>query len=49
MSFLIPVSMVEEELNQDADRYAVDDSTFPVINADWIISLFQEPEGTFAS
>ncbi len=49
MSFLIPIAMVEEELNQDAERYAVDDSTFPVINADWIISLFQEPDSGFVN
>ena len=49
MSFLIPVAMVEEELNQDADRYAIDSRTFPVINADWIISLFQEEPGGFVN
>jgi len=47
MAFLIPIAMAEEELNADAERYAVDDSTFPVINADWIISLFQEPDSGF--
>ena len=49
MSFLIPVTMLEEELAQDADRYAIDNTEFPVISADWIISLFQEPDQGFAS
>ncbi len=49
MSFLIPVSMVEEELKQNEERYAVDESSFPVISSEWIISLFQEPESSFPS
>ncbi len=44
LSFLIPVSMVEEEMTESGDLYEVDNSAFPVINADWIISLFA-PKG----
>ncbi|MBR2675414.1 MAG: CpXC domain-containing protein [Solobacterium sp.] len=40
LSFLIPVSMVEEEMKESGSLYDVDNTTFPVINADWIISLF---------
>ena len=49
MAFLIPVSMLEEELAQDAERYAVNDCDFPVISPDWIISLFQEPDQGFTN
>ena len=45
LSFLIPVSMVEEEMKESGGLYDVDNSTFPVINADWIISLFA-PNGS---
>jgi len=46
MSFLIPVTMIEEELEQDKDRYRIDDENFPVINAEWIIDLFQPDPGS---
>ena len=49
MAFLIPVELIEEEMNQNRERYEVDDSTFPVISSDWIISLFQESDQTFSS
>ncbi len=44
MSFLIPLVMVEEEMNASPERYALE-SDFPVVNAAWIIDLFQpEPD-----
>lgn len=46
MSFLIPVSLLEEEMNENAQLYQVDDTEFPHINSDWLISLYQEPQGT---
>lgn len=44
LSFLIPVSMVEEEMEAADGLYDVDNRTMPMINADWIISLFRTPE-----
>ncbi|MBQ9327782.1 MAG: CpXC domain-containing protein [Solobacterium sp.] len=44
MSFLIPVSMLEEEMEQNPERYRVDDASFPVINAEWMIQLFESLE-----
>jgi uncharacterized Zn-finger protein len=44
MSFLIPVVMVEEEMNENPERYALE-ADFPVVNAAWIIDLFRpEPD-----
>lgn len=45
MSFLIPTGMIEEEMEEDAERYEVNDEEFPCINADWMISLFTESSG----
>lgn len=45
MSFMIPISMMEEEMRQNPDRYKVDNASVPVINTDWIVSLFTEPQG----
>ena len=45
MAFLIPVTMIEEEVEEDPERYAVNDEEFPCVNADWMISLFTESEG----
>ncbi|MBO7702828.1 MAG: CpXC domain-containing protein [Solobacterium sp.] len=43
LSFLIPAEMVKEEMEAGEGIYDIDNESFPVINADWIISLFQEP------
>ncbi|MCH3962379.1 MAG: CpXC domain-containing protein [Solobacterium sp.] len=45
MSFLIPVNMIEEELKTEEDLYTVNDEDFPLINQDWIISLFKQSDG----
>lgn len=45
LSFLIPYAMLEEEINAESDLFAVDDTVFPQINSDWIISLFKEAQG----
>ncbi|MBR2825386.1 MAG: CpXC domain-containing protein [Solobacterium sp.] len=45
MSFHVPIDMVEEEMEQNPELYEVDNEHFPVINGDWIISLFQETDG----
>ena len=45
MSFLIPVSMLEEEIRAEADLYHVNNEEFPLVNSDWIISLFMKPAG----
>lgn len=44
-SFLIPLSMLKEEMEQAPDLFAVNDNEFPLINSDWIVSLFQEAQG----
>lgn len=45
LSFLIPVAMLEEEVRAQSDRYEADNSHFPRINSDWLISLFTETAG----
>ncbi len=45
MAFLIPVAMIEEAIEENKERYEVDDTQFPLINMDWIISLFTESAG----
>ena len=45
MSFLIPVSVLEEEMKVDKDRFAIDETDFPRINHDWIISAYTEAAG----
>ena len=45
LSFLIPYAMLEEEISAESDLFAVDETTFPRINSDWIISLFKEAQG----
>ena len=46
LSFLIPLDPLEEEIRAQSDRYAVKNEEFPLVNSDWIISLFLESEGT---
>ena len=45
MAFMIPTAMLEEEMNQKPERYKVDDSEMPLVNADWMVSLFMSPSG----
>lgn len=45
MSFLIPMIGLQEELDSNKELFEVDDSTFPCINSEWMISLFMKPEG----
>lgn len=45
VSFLIPVNMIEEELKAEKDLYEIHDEDFPLINADWILTLFQKCQG----
>lgn len=45
MSFLIPLAVIEEEMEENKSLYQVDETLFPCINADWMISLFQESAG----
>ena len=45
MSFLIPVDTLLEEMKVDADLFRIDETTFPCINGDWIISLYMESSG----
>ncbi|MBE6121248.1 MAG: CpXC domain-containing protein [Solobacterium sp.] len=46
MSFMIPLSMLEEEMNQNPEIYELHNDIFPLVNADWIMSLFEEADGT---
>lgn len=45
MSFLIPISVLQEEMKVDADRFAIDETDFPRINSDWMISLYTPVAG----
>ncbi len=45
MAFIIPIAMLEEERDQNPELYAVDENTFPLVNSDWIISLFTKSAG----
>ena len=45
MSFLIPICALKAELEAQADVYMVDNTMFPIVNGQWILSLFKEPEG----
>ncbi|MBR3364123.1 MAG: CpXC domain-containing protein [Solobacterium sp.] len=45
LSFLIPMDLLEEEIRAESDRFAVNEEEFPLINSDWIISLFMESSG----
>lgn len=40
MSFLIPVSALQEEIRAEKDLYSLEGKDFPCVNSDWIISLF---------
>lgn len=46
MSFLIPVSMMQEEMDASPDLYRVHDEDFPVVDSAWVISLFAPEDGT---
>ncbi|HAE15324.1 MAG TPA: hypothetical protein DCG51_02130 [Erysipelotrichaceae bacterium] len=46
MSFLIPVTMLEEEIAQNPELYEVSNDIFPLINSEWIMSLYQDADGT---
>lgn len=45
LSFLIPMDLLEEEIRAESDRFTVNEEEFPLINSDWIISLFMESSG----
>jgi hypothetical protein len=45
MAFLIPLAMLEEEIEAEKDIYEVHDEDFPLVNSDWMISLFSEVSG----
>ena len=45
MAFLIPVSMLEEELEQNPDLFKVENTSFPLVDGEWMRSLFEKPMG----
>lgn len=45
MAFLIPLSMLEEEMNENREEYEVDNTSFPVVNSDWLLSLYKKADG----
>ncbi len=45
MAFIIPVSFMQDEMNQNPERYEVENREFPAVNTAWITSLFQKPDG----
>ncbi len=44
MSFLIPVSGLNEELDSNKELFAVDELSFPCVNSEWMISLFTKQD-----
>ena len=44
MSFLIPISMMENEMEENKELYEVENLDFPLVNSAWITSLFEETE-----
>lgn len=45
MAFLIPLSMLEEEIAASSESFTVDPAEFALVNSDWILSLFQKSAG----
>lgn len=45
MAFLIPLSMLQEEMEQNSERYEVENENLPVVNTAWITSIFSEVAG----
>jgi len=45
MAFLIPMAMLEEEIRAEHEVFEVHDEDFPLVNSDWIISLFMDSSG----
>ncbi len=45
MAFLIPMAMLEEEIRAEHEIFEVHDEDFPLVNSDWIISLFMDSSG----
>jgi len=45
MSFLIPVSVIEEEMKAEPEFEDIDQEYFPNVNSDWIVSMFKKVEG----
>lgn len=41
MAFMIPISMMEEEMKDGKDFYSVDEASFPLVNAAWMIQKFE--------
>lgn len=42
MSFLIPVSALEEEIRAESDLYSIEKTDFPCVDDAWILSLFSK-------
>ena len=45
LSFLIPIAPLEEEIRVQNDLFALDNARFPVVDANWIISLYMKEDG----
>ena len=45
LSFFIPYDALEEEIRAESERFEIDNKEFPLINREWMISIFEEPEG----
>jgi len=46
VSMLIPVSMLEEEMESRKEDFRTDDADFPLVNSDWITQIYRESEGS---
>jgi len=45
MAFLTPLSMLEEEMKQNSSRYEIENENLPVVNQEWITSIFSKVAG----
>lgn len=45
MAFLIPLSMLEEEIAASSEDFAVDPQEFAWVSSEWILSMFQKSAG----
>lgn len=45
MAFIIPVSMLEEEIASSNMDFTIDPDAFSLVNSDWLMSLFKESAG----
>ncbi len=45
MGFLIPTNGMVEEMDQERELYQIVNEAYPIINTEWVIDLFDDPDG----